>query len=223
MEVICTDAWPPLEKRGFTIMEMLLVLTIIAILSSVSMPLLKGFTATRRLKASAYTVRNLLAFARDMAITGRNAHLVVFDLDRGQYWLASSETFDPRNPLTSVITAQNSTVIAAQNRAQSRAALEGIQRGLSRTGGIIGVPHGFEQNVRLVAMVTNHSGRTAQVNSGIEYVYFSPTSTSEETLMYLQNQQNQVMSIAIEAASGRIWVQQLTQQEIEMLGFETEL
>ncbi len=221
--VICTDAWPPLEKRGFTIMELLLVLTIIAILSSVSMPVLKGFAATRRLKASAYTVRDLLAFARDMAITGRNAHLVVFDLDRGQYWLASSETFDPRNPLTSAITASNSTAIAAQPRAQSRDALEGTQRGLSRTGGIMGIPHVFEQNVRLVAMVTNHSGRTAQVDSGVEYVYFSPTSTSEHTLMYLQNQRNQVMSITVEAASGHIRVQQLTQQDIEMLGFETEL
>lgn len=223
ISVICIDAWHPSQKRGFTIMELLLVLTIIAILSSISMPALKGFTATRRLKASAYTVRDLLAFARDMAITGRHAHLVVFDLDKEQYWLASSETFDPRSPLTSAITAPNSTAIAAQSIAPSRATLEGAQQGLSRTGGIMGVPHVFEQNVRLVAMVITHSGRTAQVDSGVEYVYFSPTSTSEETLIYLQNQRDQVMSITVEAASGRIRVQQLTQQEIEMLGFETEL
>lgn len=221
--MICTDAWHTSEKRGFTIMELLLVLTIIAILSSVSMPALKGFTATRRLKASAYTVRDLLAFARDMAITEREAYLVVFDLDRGQYWLASSETFDPRNPLTSAITAPNSTVIAAQPITQSQTALEGAQQRLSRTGGIMGVPHVFEQNVTLVAMVTNHGGRSVLVNSGVEYIYFSPTSTSEDTLMYLQNQQNQVMAITVEAASGHIRVQQLTQQEIEMLGFETEL
>ena len=84
------------SQNGFTITELLIVLTLIGIMSVLSMPTLKGFTATRRLKASAYTLRSLLTFARDMAVTDQTTHLVVFDFDTDRYWLASSETFNPQ-------------------------------------------------------------------------------------------------------------------------------
>ena len=212
-------------QRGFTVTELLIVLTLIGILSAISVPTLKGFAATRRLKASAYTIRSLLTFARDMAITDRIAHLVVFDFDSGRYWLASSETFNPSNPLTSALTAQNSTVVAAvQNNANRNPLAAGTrvpQGPLTRSSGILGVPYPMEQNVTLAAMVTNHNGRTVNVDSGVDYIYFSPTSTSEDALVYLRNSRNQIMSVTVEAASGRIRVRQLTSQEVEILGFDT--
>ena len=215
---------------AFTITELLIVLTLIGILSAISMPALKGFVTTRRLKSSAYTLRSLFTFARDMAVTEKTAHLVVIDFDNERYWLASSETFDPSNPLTSALTAQNSTVVAAiQNNTQRNSGLQTppttgtavSQVPLARSSGILGVPYLTEQNVTLAAMVTNHNSRTVQVDSGVAYIHFSPTSTSEDAFIYLQNSRNQVMSVTIEAASGRVRVRQLTSQEIEMLGFET--
>lgn len=192
-------------------MELLLVMTIIAVLSTISMPALKGFAASRRLKASAQTVRALLVFARDMAITEQTAHLVVLDLDRELCWLASSETFNPQNPLTSLLTE-------GTGPRQSLSTEETGQRGLTRTGGILGVPQGLERQVTLEAVITNHNGKNAQVNSGVEYVYFSPTASSEDTQIYLRNHQNRVMSITVEAASGHVRVQQLTAEEIANLG-----
>ena len=187
------------------------------------MPTLKGFAVTRRLKASAYTIRSLLTFARDMAITDRAAHLVVFDLDNGRCWLASSETFNPNSPLASALTAQNSTVVTASrtntNGNPLTTANSVQQEALIRAGGILGVPYSMEQDVTLSAMVTNQNGRTVQIDSGVGYIYFSPNATSEESLIYLQNSRNQVMSIAVEAASGRVTVQQLASEEIEGLGF----
>ena len=194
-------------------MELLLVMAIIAVLSAISMPALKGFASTRRLKASAQTVRNLLVFARDMAITERTGHLVVLDLDREQCWLASSETFNPQEPLASVLT-EGTTF------RQNTTAAETVQQGLTRTGGILGVPQALEQQVTLEAVVTNHNGQTAHANSGVEYVYFSPTASSEDTQIYLRNRQNRVMSVTVEAASGRVSVRQLTNEEIAELGFE---
>ncbi len=189
------------------------------------MPALKGFATTRRLKASAYTLRDLLTFARDMAITERIPYLVVIDLDRELYWLASSETFNPRDPLTSIVEAENSTVITAQAgtlQRQGAATTASGQQALSRTSDILGIPQTLEQNVTFASMVTNHNGRTAQIEDGIEYVYFSPTGTSEETLIYLRNQQNQMMSITVELANGRVHVRQLTPEDIELLGFRAE-
>ena len=215
------------SQRGFTITELLIVLTLMGILSAVSMPTLKGFAVTRRLKASAHTTRSLLTFARDMAITERTAHLVVFDLDNDRCWLASSETFNPSSPLASALTAQNSTAVnttttntnvnplANANSAQ--------QNGRSaRASGILGVPYAMEKDVALAAMVTNQNGRTSQTDSGVGYIYFSPTGTSEESLIYLQNSRNQITSVAVEAASGRVMVRQLATEEIEALGFSAQ-
>ncbi len=211
-------------QSGFTITELLLVLVLIGILSAISMPTLKGFATTRRLKASASTIRNLLTFARDMAITDRTAHLVVFDIDNGRCWLASSETFNPSTPLASALTARNSTVGAAtQNNANvnPQATTNPVQQEISeRAIGILGVPYPMEQGVTLAALVTNPNGSTLQSDSGVAYIYFSPNATSEEALVYLQNTRNQVMSIFVEAASGRVTVRQLASEEVEILGFE---
>ena len=210
-------------QSGFTITELLIVLTLIGILSAISMPTLKEFAVTRRLKASTYTIRSLLAFARDMAITDQTAHLVVFDLDNGRCWLASSETFNPSTPLTSALTAQNSTAVAPSptNANGNPLTTNPTQQGtLARAGGILGVPYLMERNVTFAAIVTNRNGRPVQIDSGVGYVYFSPNATSEETYIYLQNTRNQVMSVTIEAASGRVSVRQLAAEEIETLGFE---
>ena len=214
---------PSQSQKGFTITELLIVLTLMGILSAVSMPTLKGFAATRRLKASAHTIRSLLTFARDMAITDGTAHLVVFDLDNNRCWLASGETFNPSTPLASALTAQNSTAVNASTpntnvnplAPTNSAQQEGT---FARAGGILGVPYAMEKNVVLAAMVTNQNGRPAQSDSGVGYIYFSPTATSQESLIYLQNSRNQIMSVAVEAASGRVTVRQLAAEEIETLG-----
>ncbi len=211
-------------QSGFTITELLLVLVLIGILSAISMPTLKGFATTRRLKASASTIRNLLTFARDMAITDQTTHLVVFDIDNGRCWLASSETFNPSTPLASALTARNSTVGAApQNNTNvnPQATTNSVQQGtLGRASGILGVPYPMEQGVTLAALETNHNGHTLQSDSGAAYIHFSPNATSGEALVYLQNTRNQVMSVSVEAASGRVTVRQLASEEVEILGFE---
>ncbi len=188
------------------------------------MPTLKGFATTRRLKASASTIRNLLTFARDMAITDQTAHLVVFDIDNGRCWLASSETFNPSTPLSSALTARNSTVgTAAGNNTNvpGQATTNSVQQGtLGRASGILGVPHPMDQGVTLAALETNHNGQTLQNDSGVGYIYFSPNASSAEARVYLQNTRNQVMTVSVEAASGRVIVRQLAREEVEILGFK---
>lgn len=222
--VLHTGRRPSQPQNGFTVTELLLVLVIIGVLSAISMPALKGFAATRRLKSSAYMLRSLLMFARDMAITDRTTYLVVFNLDNGQYWLASSKTFNPSNPLSSALTAQNSTALAViQNNINGASLTTGNARqqsSLSRGSGILGVPNSMEQNVTLAAMVRNYNGRMVQADAGVGYIHFSPNATSEETVVYLRNLRNQIMSVTVEAASGRVRVRQLVPAEIEMLGFE---
>ncbi len=195
-------------EAGFSLMEIMVVLAIIAVLSSISMPAMRGFAASRRLHTSARAMADTLTFARDMAITERITHLVVFDVSNNRYWLASSETFDSQNPAGSAGSASNTT------------ATNGEQVTISRTGGVMGIPKPLNQGISIAALVTSHNGLPQQIVAGVDYVYFSPTATSEDTIVYLSNVKNDVISVTVEAATGRSRVQEMSPEQIQTLGLE---
>ena len=199
------------NEEGFSLMEIMVVLAIIAVLSSISMPAMRGFAASRRLNTSARAIVDTLSFARDMAITERTTHLVIFDVDNNRYWLASSETFDALNPSASAGQASNTA-------ASATAAANGQQFTISRTGGVMGIPHPLNQGISIASIVTSHNGLTQQIISGVDYVYFSPTAASEDTIVYLTNANNKVVAISVEGATGRSRVEQMSPEQIQTLG-----
>ena len=196
---------------GFSLMEIMLVLSIIAVLSTISAPSMRGFAASRRLKTSARAIADTLSFARDMAITERTTHLVVFDITNNRFWLASSETFDIQNPASS------------QGRAANATASTGERAAVSRTGGVMGIPKSLGQGVTLLALTTSHNGPTQQITSGVDYVYFTPISTSADTVIFLQNVRENMIAITVEAATGRASVQPMSPEQIQTLGLGKSL
>ena len=200
-------------ETGFTLIEVMLVLTLIVILSSATMPSLRGFAGSTRLKSSASAIRDMLHFARDIAITEGTTYLVVFDLDQNRYWLASSETF--------VVSDLNASLVAngsnAINQTEVRSS-ELSQPAVSRTSMILGIPQEPNHNISLSQMVINHNSQTRHIHSGIDYIYFSPTGSSEELILYIQDQDANVVSISVEAASARVRIQDVGAEEREALG-----
>lgn len=200
-------------ETGFTLIEVMLVLTLIVILSSATMPSLRGFAGSTRLKSSASAIRDMLHFARDIAITEGTTYLVVFDLDQNRYWLASSETFVVSD-LTASLGANGSNAI---NQTEVRSS-ELSQPAVSRTSMILGIPQKPNHNISLSQMVINHNSQTRHIHSGIDYIYFSPTGSSEELILYIQDQDANVVSIGVEAASARVRIQDVGAEESEALG-----
>ncbi len=210
-----------LTSKGFTLIEVMIVLALIAILSSIAMPSLRGFAASTRLKSTAHAIRDMLNFARDMAITERAAHLVVFDLTANRYWLASNETFNLADPSTPSAASPPSLQPAQQPTAgQGTTAL---QRTFPlRANAILGIPQKPGHNVSLARMITNHNFQTIEIDTGVDYVYFSPTGSSEDTVLYIQDQRGKAMSITVENSMGRVRLQKINAQQLETLGLGYE-
>ena len=200
-------------ETGFTLIEVMLVLTLIVILSSVTMPSLRGFAGSTRLKSSASAIRDMLHFARDMAITEGTTYLVVFDLDQNRYWLASSETLLMSDPAASLGANASNTIHQTDVRSS-----ESNLPTVSRTSMILGIPQEPNHNISLSQMVINQNSQTRHINSGIDYIYFSPTGSSGESILYIQDQDGNVVSINIEAASARVRIRDVGAEEIEALG-----
>ena len=199
----------------------MLVLALIAILSSIAMPSLRGFAASTRLKSTAHAIRDMLNFARDMAITERAAYLVVFDLTANRYWLASSETFNFADPSTPLAASPSSLSPTQQPTIdQGTTALQ--QMSPSRTNAILGIPQRPGHNVSLVRMITNHNFQTNQIDTGVDYIYFSPTGSSEDTVLYIQDPRGKSMSITVENTTGRVRLEKTDTQQLEALGLTDE-
>lgn len=195
-------------------MELLLVFTIIAILSSLSMPAMRGVAASRRLKSSARAIADTFAFARDMAITERTAHLVVFDVDAGRYWLASSENFDIQNPLSSAASSASAAT-------STTAPTNGGQTALTRASGVMGIPQQLDQSITLAAIVTNRNGVNTQADTGVAYIYFSPLSTAEGATVYLQNVRDKIIAITVDATTGRTRLQHIAPELATTIGLRS--
>lgn len=82
-----TDSLTPARQRGFTIVEMMIAVTIFALLASVALPGFVSIARGQRVKAASFELFATLTFARSEAIT-RNRPIVIdaVDGDWGAGW-----------------------------------------------------------------------------------------------------------------------------------------
>lgn len=76
---------------GFTLVEMLVVLAVIAMLLAVSIPFTSGFGKGMRIKTAARGILGVLRVAKSNAITYRKKYAVVFDIENNEYWIEDSD------------------------------------------------------------------------------------------------------------------------------------
>lgn len=70
------------NTRGFTIVEVVVAITVLALMITLAAPMYTSFTATNRTRAAAYSLVASLALARSEAVK-RNATVSVFPLGTG--------------------------------------------------------------------------------------------------------------------------------------------
>ncbi len=78
--------------KGFTLMELILVLAVVAIVLTISSPSLRGFFASRQTADSAATVLSLTQWARSHAISQGCPCRLNIDTASGTYWLTIQKT-----------------------------------------------------------------------------------------------------------------------------------
>ena len=79
------------NRFGYTLIELIIVLAIIGTVVSISAPFVSGFLFRTNLESSAEDIVSTLRWARRLAITKRKEYRVIFNPQRGMYWLEDKE------------------------------------------------------------------------------------------------------------------------------------
>jgi len=211
-----------LRSYGFTLIEVVIVIFIMLLMTTVTVPSLKMFADSTKLRTAARSINGLLEFARGSAITERTEYAVLFDPTNGQYWLSLKEFLDESQ---GTLTDSSRTNLAASLEAlaeknstdntgtSSRSGNSMVP--LTRTGGLLGIPRDFPVGIEIVQI---NSPRNTSKSSDVDYVTFYPDSKAEDFEVYLQSASGKTFLISVSESTGRTGIRELTSEEIEQLG-----
>lgn len=79
------------RRCGYTLIELIIVLAIVGTVISISVPFVSSFLFRANLESSAEDIVSTLRWARRLAITKRKEYRVIFNPQRGKYWLEDKE------------------------------------------------------------------------------------------------------------------------------------
>ena len=211
-----------LRSYGFTLIEVVIVIFIMLLMTTVTVPSLKMFADSTKLRTAARSINGLLEFARGSAITERTEYAVLFDPTNGQYWLSLKEFLDEsqgtltdssRTNLAASLEAlaeKNSTDNTGTSSTSGNSMVP-----LTRTGGFLGIPRELPAGIEIVQI---NSPRNTSKSSDVDYVTFYPDSKAEDFEVYLQSASGKTFLISVSESTGRTGIRELTSEEIEQLG-----
>jgi general secretion pathway protein H len=78
------------QKNGFTLLELLIVISLIGLLAGLTVPRFAGVLTTIQTKSAVKKVAAMLRHARSQAVSKQQPHTVHFDLNSGQVTLGTT-------------------------------------------------------------------------------------------------------------------------------------
>jgi prepilin-type N-terminal cleavage/methylation domain-containing protein len=208
-------------EHGFSLIEVTIVIVIILVMTSATVPWMRNFTEASRLRSAARSIRSLMEFARNSAITQRTEYAVVFDLAQQEYWLSLLEFLDESSgeitaeAFRTWLLEESESTSDEGSTVTSREGGEETEGAFSRTGGFLGVPKELPNTIEILQVVFQESRSS---NAEVDYVAFYPNGTAEDCEIYLQGRSGKIYLVSVTRSTGRTGIRELTTQEIEELG-----
>lgn len=239
-----------LPREGFTLIEVAIVMFIIVMLTTAATPLMKNFAESTKLRSASRSIRNLMEFAKNSAISERTNYAVVFDRSNSSYWLTLEEYIGGSSlgTVSDIINYMNQTNSTGTQTNSSSNSLPGTdlngtnttqnsstqyseteQNIASRTGGILGVPKELPEGVEIALMNaystygTSTYQRLSTSDSDVQYVVFYPDGTAENFELYLQGTSGKTFLINVTGSTGLVSIRELNTEELDKLGISKKV
>jgi len=81
-------------QQGFTLLELVLVISLILLIAGFSGPLFRRTFSDLELKNTVYNLSKIINYAQEMAIIERTNYKIIFNDEENKYWLTKLDTKD---------------------------------------------------------------------------------------------------------------------------------
>jgi len=205
--------------------EVLVVLAIVSILITVTVPSMRAFTEGRRLRTAGDSFKSLCLFERDIASTEGENYIVVLDFENQQYWLAMATALDYNDLSQSVgIGAygpeQETTTESASSDTATTTTNTGEVTLNPRVTGILGQPRSFGQGIVMARLDVDREGAVRSISSNIDYIQFYANGTAEPASVYLLNTNGDAVVVDVPLVAAQTRSRYLTDEELAATGLE---
>jgi prepilin-type N-terminal cleavage/methylation domain-containing protein len=167
-------------RRGFTLLELILVLAVIVAVLSMVTPFLQRSFSVQTLKGAADQVRASFGSARARAIKTGNVYAFLYTRDADTYTLA---------PFINAYSLINPQVLAS---VQSPPPLDRLPKGLTFVGSVV------SQDAR----AQFESEGAAAITGGMTPILFYPDGTSQDAALLIQNSKGDQIRIDLRGLTG---------------------
>jgi len=173
-------------KKGFTLLELLIVLVIISIMAAFVGPRVAGSMSTLTLKTAAKKVASSLRYARSQATSESRPYFVLFDADKGRLTIKPGQT----------ATKEDKEKEAAEGE-QDTGRSEGMaDEAVKERFKVYALPEG----VRFDKVVSDKN----EAASDVFQIVFFPNGGSSGGEVLLENDRGRQYSISVDFVTGTV-------------------
>lgn len=183
---------------GFTLIEVMVVVVIMAVVTvavAVGVGNIRGASVQSESGKLAIAVRYLYNLS---VLSGHN-HRLVIDMDTATYWAEEQTSADPCESF--LLPGDDDDANPRGKKDKTEANAPGPQNsGFQTTTSQLLAKHTLDKGLKLAGVMTSH--QTQLQETGQAYVYFFPNGTTENALLYVEGDPEDVMTVEVLALQG---------------------